>query len=238
MMASRTTLDWYEGSYKAEGINAQRRYPNEELVRFLARNFFKLTREERGRVSILDAGCGPCSNLWVVAREGFDAHGVDLSPESLRLGREILTEWGVMAQLKVGNLLRLPYADQDFDAVLDVFSSYVLNMAEFKDYLAEVARVLKVGGKFFLFTSSAGSDAFQNHAPATKIDEFTLNGIYRKGSPYYGNFYPFRFSDVASLDKLLRSVALRPCNVERVTRTYNQMAENFQFISLEACREQ
>jgi SAM-dependent methyltransferase len=236
MAESTTTIDWYERSYKAAGIDAQRRYPNEELIRFLARNYFKLTRDERARISILDAGCGSCSNLWAIAREGFDAHGVDISPEAVRLGRRILAEWGVQAELGVGDLLRLPYENEYFDAVVDVFSSYVLNATQSKDYLREVVRVLKAGGRFFLFTPSVGSDAFRNHAPATKIDEFTLNGIHRKNSPYYGNFYPFRFSEVASLQKLVHELGLETESVELTSRTHNQMAESFQFISLEARR--
>jgi SAM-dependent methyltransferase len=229
-------LDWHERSYAAEGINAQRRYPNEELIRFLARNFLKLTREERARVSILDAGCGSCSNLWMMAREGFDAHGIDLSPEALRLGRQVLAEWGVSAQLKLGNLLSLPYESECFDAVVDVVASYVLNLAEFDRYLSEVVRVLKTGGKFFLFTPSVESDAFKNFAPAEKIDEFTLNGIYRKDSPYYGNFFPFRFAATTPLQQTLRKVGLEPDSTELLTRTFGHMKENFQFISLEAHR--
>jgi len=141
-----TTLDWFERSYAAEGVNAQRRYPNEELIRFMARNFFMLPRDERARVSILDIGCGSCSNLWMIAREGFEAHGVDLSPEGLRLGGLVLAEWGVGAQLKKGSLLSLPYENRYFDAVVDIVVSYVLNLAQFPQYLLEVVRVLKTGG--------------------------------------------------------------------------------------------
>jgi ubiquinone/menaquinone biosynthesis C-methylase UbiE len=238
MDQSAIILDWHERSYAADGINAQRRYPNEELIRFLSRNFFKLAREERARISILDAGCGSCSNLWMIAREGFDAHGVDLSPQALRLGRQTLMEWGVHAQLKAGNLLSLPYDDRSFDAVVDVVASYLLNLAEFNRYLTEVARVLKTSGRFFLFTPSTESDAFKNYAPAEKIDEFTLNGVHRKDSPYYGNFLPFRFSDAASLQQMLRETALEPLGLELITRTYGRMTEKFQFISLEARREQ
>ena len=231
------TLDWYERSYAAEGICAQRRYPNEELIRFLARNFLKLPREERARISILDAGCGSCSNLWVIAREGFDAHGVDLSPEALRLGQQVLEDWNVTAELKVGDLLHLPWENESFHAVVDVVASYVLNLREFPRYIAEVARVLKPGGRFFLFTPSARSDAFKNHAPATKIDEFTLNGIHRKNSPYYGNFHPVRFSEPAFLQRTVDGFGLKPTNVETTSRTYNEMTEKFEFVSLEACLE-
>jgi ubiquinone/menaquinone biosynthesis C-methylase UbiE len=231
-----TTLDWFERSYAAEGVNAQRRYPNEELIRFMARNFFMLPRDERARVSILDVGCGSCSNLWMIAREGFEAHGVDLSPEGLRLGGLVLAEWGVRAQLKKGSLLSLPYEDQYFDAVVDIVVSYVLNLAEFQQYLLQVGRVLKTGGKFFLFTPSTGSDAFKNYAPAKKVDEFTLNGIYRKDSPLYGNFYPFRFSDAKYLQQMITTAGLESEGMELHTRTYGCMSEQFQFLSLEARR--
>jgi ubiquinone/menaquinone biosynthesis C-methylase UbiE len=236
MDSNTAILDWHERSYAAQGIKAQRRYPNEELVRFLARNFFQLTREERTRISILDAGCGSCSNLWVIAREGFDAHGVDLSPEALRLGQLVLAEWEVGAKLKLGNLLCLPYEKEGFDAVVDIVASYVLNLVEFNKYLSEIARVLKPSGKFFLFTPSSESSAFRNFAPAEKIDESTLNGIYRKDSPYYGNFFPFRFSDTTSLQQMFRNVGLEPQGMELLTRTYGRMTETFQFISLEGSR--
>ena len=155
----------------------------------------------------------------MIAREGFDAHGMDLSPEASRLGKQILAGWGVSAQLKIGNFLDLPYSDRSFHAVVDVFSSYVLNLTEFDRYLAEVARVLKPQGRFFLFTPSAGSDAFRNHAPATKIDEYTLNGIHRKDSPYAGNLYPFRFSDAGGVEDSLRKAGLQPEQVELTART-------------------
>ena len=140
------------------------------------------------------------------------------------------------AHLKLGDLLHLPYKNETFDAVVDVFSSYVLNLEEFERYLAEVARVLRSAGKFFLFTPSTASDAFRNHAPATKIDAFTLSGIRRPDSPYYGNNYAFRFSEIESLLETIRKFGLHPESIELATRTYNQMAESFQFVSLEARR--
>lgn len=236
MTESVSTIDWYERSYKSAGIHGQRRYPNEELIRFLARNFSALTRRERSRISILDAGCGSCSNLWAIAREGFDAHGVDISPEAIRLGRQILAEWGVEAELKVGDFLRLPYDDRSFDVVVDIFSSFVLTFTQWKDYLKEVTRVLKVNGRFFLFTPSAESDAFKKPAPSTRIDDFTLNGIHREDSPYYGNFYPFRFTEVGSLPALVRELGMETESLELTSRTYNHTSENFQFISLESRR--
>lgn len=80
------TEKWYERSYQSLGLEAQRRYPNEQMLRFLGRNLFKVPFESRKEMRVLEVGCGSCSNLWVVAKEGFDAHGIDLSPESIALG--------------------------------------------------------------------------------------------------------------------------------------------------------
>ena len=42
------------------------RYPAEELVRFIARNYFKY--KNRDIIKVLDLGCGIGSNLWFLAK--------------------------------------------------------------------------------------------------------------------------------------------------------------------------
>lgn len=114
---------FFEASYGSAGFGAQRRYPNEELVRFLARHFFPLPRAARADVRILEVGCGSGANLWMIAREGFAAHGLDLSAEGLALCRRMLEAWGVTAALEEGDMTALPYGTGSMHAVLDVFSS-------------------------------------------------------------------------------------------------------------------
>lgn len=53
------------------------KYPSEDLIRFIARNFYKV--ENRKNVKILELGCGPGANIWYLAREGFSFCGVDCS---------------------------------------------------------------------------------------------------------------------------------------------------------------
>lgn len=233
----KITEDWHNINYTAEGFAAQRLYPNEELLRFFGRNFFHMDRERRQSISVLEVGCGTCSNLWMMAREGFDTYGIDLSAEAIKLGEEMLAHWGTSANLSVASMTQLPYENANFDVVCDVLSSTCLDYLNFKIFLAEVSRVLKVGGKFFTYTPSIHSDAFINFAPAEKIDEFTLNGIYREDSPFYGNFSPFRFTDTSLFIRELRDYSLRVERLELVTKTYNNMKENFQFISLETVKE-
>ena len=110
------------------------------------------------------------------SREGFQASGLDLSPVSLKLGREMLESWATTADLTCGSMVNLPYRDAQFEAVVDVFSSYCLGLADFALFLGEVRRVLRRGGRLFIYTPSIESDAFKNHSPATLLDERTLAG--------------------------------------------------------------
>ena len=77
---------WYEKSYSGKGFNAQRLYPNEELCHFLGREYLSKTdKEKREHICILEIGCGLCSNLWVIIKEGLDAYGIDPSSENIVL---------------------------------------------------------------------------------------------------------------------------------------------------------
>lgn len=131
-------------------------------------------------------------------------------------------------------MTNLPYGDCRFDAVLDVFSSYCLPEIPFQDCLGEIGRVLRPGGKFFSFTPSKRSLAFQDPHPAVRIDGSTLDGIRREISPYFGNIYPFRFISEEEYAGALEERDFRILSCERIGRTYRRGAEYFEFVSLAA----
>ncbi len=231
--AEQTGRAWYEASYAHEGFRAQRLYPNEELLRFLGREFFSRPEAApRHTVRVLELGCGAGSNLWMIAREGFAAHGVDISTHALALGHRMLAHWGVAAALTAGSITHLPYPAAYFDVVVDVFSAYCLPEREFALCLDEVQRVLKPGGKFFSYSPSTASQAFIDYAPATKLDAFTLSGIKRPTSPYAGNDYPFRFISPEHYEDLLAARGFRVTYLEQVARTYRRLQETFAFITI------
>ncbi|HDY65399.1 MAG TPA: class I SAM-dependent methyltransferase [Phycisphaerae bacterium] len=233
------TEAWYDRSYSEKGFNAQRLYPNEELLRFFGRHFFgSVPLDERKVIRVLEIGCGSCSNLWMIAHEGFDAYGVDISAASLELGGMMLKRWGVTAKLTKASMTDLSYEDGFFDVVADVFSSYCLGQNDFGICLDEVARVLKNNGRFFSYTPSCNSDAFQNYRPAGKIDKWTLDGIRRKSSPFYGNNYPFRFTDSEVYRDMLTQRGLEVDCLETVERTYGNRTERFEFLVVDAQKRQ
>ncbi|MDR0701104.1 MAG: class I SAM-dependent methyltransferase [Azoarcus sp.] len=228
---------FYDTAYSSEGISAQRRYPNEELCRFIGRHFHHLSHDEKRGIRILETGCGSGANLWMLAREGMETHGLDLSGASLRLAKEMLASHGVSARLQEGDMTRLDYPNDFFDAVVDVFSSYCLTQNHGEQYIREVWRVLRHGGLFFSYFPDKSSDAFNNHAPSTMLDEDTLNGVHRKNSPYYGNAYPFRFMTQQEYSDLLMSHGFEVPYCETVSRSYRRGKEIFAFVTIEGKKQ-
>ena len=48
---------FYNVSYREAGITAQRRYPNEEMLRFLGKNFSGVPVAAKRDIKVLEVGC-------------------------------------------------------------------------------------------------------------------------------------------------------------------------------------
>ena len=133
------------------------KYPSEDLIRFIARNFY--SSKNRQVVKILEIGCGPGANLWFAAREGFSVYGIDgsetaISHAKTRLDKEVP---GWRGELKVGEIKDLPFESEFFDAVIDSEAICCSSYATTKLISTEVYRVLKSSGKFFSKTFAPGT---------------------------------------------------------------------------------
>lgn len=231
------TQCFYENAYMTQGINAQRRYPNEEFCRFIGSHWLNsTTRKERRHLRLLEVGAGSGANLWMAAREGFDTYGLELSPRGVAICKAMLKQWKVKAHLEQGDMTDMPYADDFFDIVCDVFSANCLPEADFLVFLREVHRVLKPEGWFFFYTPSTNSGAFIDHAPATLIDSCTLDGIKRPDSPFVNNSYPFRFLNPDTVPTLLETQGFTVSSLELTARTYRNRREYFEFVTCAARR--
>jgi ubiquinone/menaquinone biosynthesis C-methylase UbiE len=144
---TQLAINVFDKQYCERGMRAQRSYPNEALIQFVAANYFFLSQEDRCQLKILEIGCGSGANLWMLSKEGFDAYGLDSSEEALKLARNHLAnKWGVSAKLAHGSFLDLPYPDDYFDAVVDVVSLQHLDLTSSSTALKECKRVLRGGG--------------------------------------------------------------------------------------------
>jgi 2-polyprenyl-6-hydroxyphenyl methylase/3-demethylubiquinone-9 3-methyltransferase len=134
---------WYAGAdHPIALLRVEARYRNAWVLGGLREAFGV------GRALVLDVGCGAGFLTNELAASGFEATGVDLSARSLELAKS--RDASKAARYKQGDLTRLPFPDGSFDAVcaMDVLE----HVEDLDAALAEVARVLAPGGRFFYYT--------------------------------------------------------------------------------------
>lgn len=134
------------------------KYPSEDLIRFIARNFYGAPN--RKQVRVLELGCGPGANLWYLAREGFSFVGIDGSATAITQASQRLDDespgWREHSELHVGDVRHLPFSDESFDAVIDHECVYCNNFQSAQRIYGEAHRVLRKGGYLFVRTFASG----------------------------------------------------------------------------------
>lgn len=119
------------------------RYPVDAVVRWFFRSFPRISIHD---YSILDVGCGAGRHAMFFAREGVDATACDPS----KVGIDLLCRKADVEKLKIQTTIaaanNLPYRDASFDGVLSWGVLYYLSLDEIVSAVAEMRRVLKVGG--------------------------------------------------------------------------------------------
>lgn len=100
--------------------------------------------------AVLDIGCGAGSNVIYLARAGFEAYGVDLSPGAVRAAESRANSAGVKVDVRVGDALALEFPEGKFGGVVDHGCFHTLPVDRRTDYAREVSRILQPGGSFVL----------------------------------------------------------------------------------------
>ncbi|WMJ83325.1 class I SAM-dependent methyltransferase [Oscillospiraceae bacterium LTW-04] len=170
------------------------KYPSEEVVRFIARNFYG---KERRSIKLLDAGCGTGAVTWFLAREGFNVYGFDGSKTAIQKARQRMEEEAVTAELAVCDATCLPYLDNFFDGMVDSVMICANTLDNVKKILSECYRTLKPGGRFFstgLFRpETSGYGAGKLIEPNTYTD-ITSGVLAGKGIVHF-----FSYEDITAL---------------------------------------
>ena len=133
----------------------------------------------RAGQTVLDAGCGSGAFLRAAADHGAVVSGIDASEALLAIARERVPD----ADLSLGDLQRLPYADDTFDAVTGFCSFFFAD--DMVEALREAGRVAKPGApiviqvwgrpeRFDLGLMKAVLARFRPPPPADRLDPSTL----------------------------------------------------------------
>ena len=127
--------------------------------------------ELRGK-DVLEVGCGTGVHARLLAQAGARVTAVDLTPTAVELTRRRLELAGLEADVREADAESLPFADASFDFV---WSWGVVHHSENTErVLAEIARVLKPGGRIALMVYHRSSITFW-------IDYVLNRGVVRGG---------------------------------------------------------
>ena len=133
--ATRRTYDAVADDYAAK-------FRDELVYKPLDRALLGVVLEEAGAGVIADLGCGPGHvSGWLAAR-GAATVGIDLSPAMVDVARREHPE----LEFRVGDLLNLPAAEEEFAAVVAFYSVIHLAPDELRPAFAEMHRTLRPGG--------------------------------------------------------------------------------------------
>jgi glycine/sarcosine N-methyltransferase len=101
-----------------------------------------------GPLDVLDAAVGIGTQLLGLARHGHRLTGTDLSPAAVDRASSECAARGVVADLRVADMRRLPFPDDRFDALIcaDNAVAHLLTHADLVAALREFGRVVRPGG--------------------------------------------------------------------------------------------
>jgi SAM-dependent methyltransferase len=156
----------WEKIYQKEGHVFREAFPR----------FFDIARifKEHGSSTVLDLGCGNGRHVVHLAKEGFSATGLDISPSGLGLTQSWLHDERQEAALVLADMrLPLPIGSGTFDAILSTQVIHHALLAEVQSTIAEIHRILAPGGLAFVTVAGRIHDdtEYVEIEPATYVPQ-------------------------------------------------------------------
>jgi ubiquinone/menaquinone biosynthesis C-methylase UbiE len=167
----QSTVDWEKDIYaKGRQIN---KWPFSDLVSTIMRI---TAGQVRSGIAALEIGCGTGNNIWFLASEGFDTYGIDMSKTAIDYAQKRMQSLGLEAELRVGDISKLPWPDSKIDIVIDRGALTQNSYGSIKEILNEVLRVLKQDGMIIsstLLGSNHPDRVFGEEVSYHTYDHFT-----------------------------------------------------------------
>jgi SAM-dependent methyltransferase len=158
----------------------------------------------RAGTALLDAGCGSGLALQLALKRGAVVTGLDASAALLEIARDRVPD----AELRIGELEELPYAEDTFD-VATAFNS-VQYAGDPRHALSELARVVCPGGLVAVATWGQPQDC---QITAVLGEVMPLMPPPSPDAPHDG---PFALSEPGCLEAFVSAAGLQPVETREV----------------------
>jgi SAM-dependent methyltransferase len=130
---------YWDKRYKKAGFEWGRQ---QTIVAEIARDIM----EQRKFKRVLDGGCGYGRDCIYLAKEGFDAVGIDASAEALGLAREWASKEGLTIDFRNTDITDTGFEDFFFDTVIMFNTVHFMLEKPREKAITETYRILKNGG--------------------------------------------------------------------------------------------
>ena len=203
-----SSVDWDKDIYRAG--SQLNRWPYSEVVSAFSRR--KSTWDRPAAPRVLEIGFGAGNNLWFLAEAGFAVSGIEYSATAVAHARARLDGLGLAVDVRVGDLKELPYADGEFDYVLDRGALTQNLHSDVRVAAAEIHRVLTLNGEllsFTLFGDEHPERRFGTEVAPGSSDHFT-DGYFRT----VGLTSFFSEADLRGIFSMFRSVTVSRVRTE------------------------
>lgn len=195
------------------------RYAGEHIKKdfdeFRQQEFWPLLQKELKKDGhYLDAGAGIGGWVLFLDAEGYDVEGIDVAARTVRA----MTEFNRDLKVKIASITQIPYVDASFDGVLAIgVLEYVEN--KLPEALAEIHRVLKPGGMFFIEVPTANVLRRWLYLPLKRLEK-----LFKEASGQTPTFANYLF-DPRELSQMLTqagfiTTTLRPHELPDVDAHY------------------
>jgi ubiquinone/menaquinone biosynthesis C-methylase UbiE len=158
--------EWFHDTFSFHG-----------MFRKLRQRTINLARMQPGE-QVLDVGCGTGTLAMEAARRvgrGGRVAGVDPGEQQITRARAKAARRHLPIEFQVGVIEQLPFPDQTFDVVFSTLMMHHLPAPLKRQGLAEIARVLKPGGRLviadFKHKQERQGQAARFHAGGSRIQE-------------------------------------------------------------------
>jgi len=144
-------------------------------------NWILNSQKEKGKLNILDLGCGPGLYAEIFAKAGHNVTGIDISKNSIEYAKKLAEDKKFDIAYLNSSYLEIDLESDKYDLIVLIYTDLgVLKPTERESLLEMIFRVLKKGGAF-IFDVLKDREIEKKTSPKTW--EVSNNGFWKE-SPY------------------------------------------------------